>query len=138
MPGWPRIFFFFLFEKKNSYLDEETVGEFHDVCLVDGGDTRATVVAGVLESILGLFFFVESVWERQKVESEFFFLSLKTRKLKKKEKKTPYHTRRGRAGDDLQRLDDSGHDLVLEARVLAWRGKGRKTNDEKRERKKKK
>lgn len=57
--------------------------------------------------------------------SEFFpfFLDENLDEKNPKVKKKTYHARRGRAGDDLERLDDSRNDLVLEARVLAWRWK---------------
>lgn len=61
---------------------EETVGELHDVGLVDAGDLLAVVGQGEAEGELG-------------------------------------DALRLGAGDDLERLDDAGHALVLEAAVLA-------------------
>lgn len=50
-----------------------------------------------------------------------FSFRRKFRRKKKSNYFKTHHARRRRAGDDLERLDDSGHDLVLQTRVLACR-----------------
>ena len=61
------------------YLDEQAVGQLHDVGLVDGRDARPAVVPGVLEGVLGLF------WKKKRFlkKSESFFVSSKVSKKKK-------------------------------------------------------
>jgi len=100
---------------------------------VDGRDTRAAVVAGVLERVFGLWLFEGSVFECQERVSFSFPQNLERKKEKKtrETEKKSYHTRRGRAGDDLEGLDDAGHNFVLEARVLAWCGGKRRENNDK-------